>query len=1000
MALLNFMRPKWKHGKEEIRLQAVRELPENDVDTLTSIVREDESQAVKSAALEKINNFDQLEELLHFDIEADTRQKIHHKINTLLKQQLLEAADDAVAEETLLRIDDQDILFEIATSSEDTNLRIKTVHRIDDQELLCRIMEQNCGKAPALVALNKINEQSLLERLSENASNRSIRRLASEKLETVTTALNPAQGEKDVQEQELKQFVKEAEDLTSTIDFDLAAGHLEELEQSWSRIDPETEHPLREAFEAAKNRFKDHQQNFLIEAEEEEIQGEDYAKKIATCETVCTTIEALVDSFSDNAIEEFKNAEALWNCDPAEKSDPIVFELADRFEKACKNFNETAKAADQEKQLISDISAGCGEVENLLVSKNIKSAKKRLLGLNERFQSLGCTYCDCSDTRKRLDDLDIKIQQEEQKQLEKNQQALEENISKRQAIIEKIEVLIQAENKSEADKQVKELRGEWDSLATLPSEEGKEEKERYQKALTEFSEIQDKFYHEMDWQRWANKNKKEELCNQAEELDNEEDLELLATTIKEIQALWKEVGPVPKKEADVLWERFKTACDRNYDRLIPYFEEKKKNRAENLQRKEEICKESEELANSEQWRETSDLLKAKQAEWKEIGFTSKNEDDALYKRFRTACDTFFNRRSEHYKAQDQQRSVHFEKKIKLCEAAENLAAEPIWQNGKKIRDLQAQWKGIGPAPRDKEQEVWKRFRAACDTFYSWLDGERQENLEKKEELCKQMEALTGGITDDTNQKEMAAQLSELQKTWKEIGPVPNEVKDEIWQRFNTPCEAFFNQRREQFQKLDEERQKNQTAKEAIIQQAEQILSDKDGKEAVKELQELQKKWKAIGPAPRKFEQELFTNFQSICNGFFQGRREQHEEFMASRLENLKKKEVICVQLENIIGTAPPEQEPAEDDQTLSLAERFKIAREANFMLAGNKNDKRRQKDEVIRLQQEWKKIGPVPREKDKQIWSRYNKSLDTFFNTKKEGNTGNKKTNTPDINKL
>ncbi len=977
MALLNFMRPKWKHGKEKVRLKAVRELSKNEIGTLTIIIREDESQSVVSAAIDKLNDFEQLEGLLRFDLDPGTRQKIHHKTNRLLRQQLLETTDEITVEETLLRLDDPEILFEIATTSENPDLRLKTVHRIDDQELLCRVMEQNCGKSPALAALNKIEDQTLLERLCQKASNRSIRRLAAEKLATVNTALDPAEGQKDVREQELKQFVKEAEDLTSTIDFDLAAGHLAELEKSWSRIDPQGDHPLRDAFDAEKNRFKKHQQNFLIQEQEESAQEEDYAKKIAAYETVCTTIEALIDSPAENVREKFKAAEALWNINPVEKNDPIVFELADRFEKACKSFNATAKAVDQEKQFLRDLSAGCGEVENLLAGKNIESAQKRLLGLEKRFQSKNCQHCDSEEIRQRLDGLKHKIQKKEQEQYEKKQQIIQDNLAKRRAIIDKIEALVQAENQAEAEKQAKDLQAEWNSLAALPGEEGKEEKKRYQKAQANFSELQDQFYHERDWQRWANKNNKEELCKQAEALDNEENFERLASTIKNIQTQWKKIGPVPKKEADALWERFHTACDRNYNRLLPYFEEKKKIRAENLNRKEEICREAEDLADSDQWRETSEALKDKQAQWKKLGYASKKDDEVLYKRFRDACDVFFNRRTEHYKQQDEKRAVFLKEKIKLCEAAETLAKEPQWQNGKKIRDLQAQWKKTSSAPRDQEQKIWQRFRAACDSFYNWLDGERQGNLEKKEQLCQKITGLAT-LTDETNLNDIAAQLRELQQQWKEIGPVPNEVKDEIWQRFNTPCEDFFNLRRERFKKLDQERQENQKQKEAILAEAELTIHEKEGREATEKLQDLQKQWKKIGLAPRKMEQELFKNFQTLCNEFFQGKRQKHEDIMASRLENLKQKEAICVQLENLVEMNPSAP-PLEPNKALSLAEQFKIAREANFMMAGSKDHKGRKKEEVIRLQQEWKKIGPVPGEHNKPIWARYNNCLDSFF---------------------
>jgi len=120
-------------------------------------------------------------------------------------------------------------------------------------------------------------------------------------------------------------------------------------------------------------------------------------------------------------------------------------------------------------------------------------------------------------------------------------------------------------------------------------------------------------------------------------------------------------------------------------------------------------------------------------------------------------------------------------------------------------------------------------------------------------------------------------------------------------------------------------------------------------------------------------------FQALCDGFFKNRHQHYEQSKAERFENLRQKEAILLKLENLVGAAAPPAEVPRADQALSLAERFRLAREANFMLAGKRHDRSWQKEEIGHLQQEWKKIGPVPREQDKPLWDRYKRALDAFY---------------------
>ena len=977
MPLKRFMRPKWKSGNDEVRLGAVREMDESATKILVTIIREDRSPAVRLAALEKINHPDLLADLDRFELEPETRQAVHRKINRMLGDTILHNATQAPElDENLLRIDDHEILFEIVTTAEDPAIREKAVNFISDEQLLGRILEQNCGKLPAQAALNKISHPSLLERASRKASNKAIRRLAAEKLAALQNGAGHP-SDQEIHEQELEQYVKEAMELSESTDLDYAASRKKELERAWMHIDPELTHQLRQSFEEALQRFANHQKEFQLQQQEEELRREDdYAARIAAFEEACSNIEELIGCPNENAQARFDQAVKQWDSLANESLDAVFSELAERFTRACQDFQASSQAIAAEQQQLTELQRQYTKAATYLNAGDITKAASNLEELNRQLNKARFSCLDPAEITGPAAELG--------QRLAETQAAQEEKLlairQQRTDICNEIETLIEAENRHEAQKRVSQLRSDWKELPPLTA--GEEEaglKERFQTAGAKFNEQQQDFYHDQDWQKWAHKTRKEELCGIAESLDQVDDLRRVADTIKEVQAHWKETGPAPKKESDALWERFHAACDRNFSRCKPFFEAQEQLWAEHLKRKTAICAEAEALAESEEWRKTSEKLKGLQVEWKAMGFSSNPEEKALYKKLRRACDNFFGRRQKHHQQLDMERQVNYEEKSKLCDQAEALAAEPDWHHGKTFKDLQNKWRKIGQVPRDQEKEIWQRFRAACDNFFNWLNDQRRDNLQLKEALCLEVETLVANLNEETNLKQVAEKLSDLQNSWKEIGPVPNQEREKIWQRFHKPCDEFFQARRNHFEEQDQLRQGNQQKKEALLQQAEETIRDYQGKEAKTKLQELQHQWQAIGPAPHDREKELRSGFQDLCDGFFQGRRLEYEKITTERLANLKKKEAICLQLENILGLEHQEEQTVTDNQSLSLAEQFKLAREANFMLAGKKPDKQRQKEEVRRLQQEWKKTGPVPHDRDKALWQRYNRALDFFY---------------------
>ena len=218
-----------------------------------------------------------------------------------------------------------------------------------------------------------------------------------------------------------------------------------------------------------------------------------------------------------------------------------------------------------------------------------------------------------------------------------------------------------------------------------------------------------------EWQRWANVNVQEQLIVRMEALRGAEDPEETITRVRELQQQWKEAADVPRAKADLLWRRFKAAHDEVWAGCEAHFARQAQVRAENLARKIALCEKAETLAESASWLQTADEIKRLQAEWKTIGPVPRGQEKAIWDRFRAPCDRFFIRRNEDLARRKAQWSENLGRKDALCARAEALAESSDWEAAAAgIRQVQAEWKAIGPVKKSKSEAIWRRFRAACD----------------------------------------------------------------------------------------------------------------------------------------------------------------------------------------------------------------------------------------------------------------------------------------------
>ncbi|MEN8136264.1 MAG: DUF349 domain-containing protein [Thermodesulfobacteriota bacterium] len=953
---------------------SIASIDPEETEILASLSLEDQDRQVRLAAINRLTDLATLEQLAP-DADPQDLPLIIARKDQLLYDLVINAPNINTCRHDLKQITSPELLAKLAVSSEHPEIRLAAVSGIDDQLLLAAIVEENCGKEPARAAMAKINGEELLARLAKSAASKTARRLATTKLaEIEEQRRQPDQDE--LLEQALQGLADEATKLLGSGDIDDAATRLAAIKDEWQKLDPTGNHLSYKAFNKTCSDFTSKFQEIQERRQREQDKSAQYEQQQNRLDEICSTIEQLTGSTAEDAETVKQQATADWDAilhDPSEKLVPSAT-MTKRFNKACQSFDSKREKIRAEKELIEVIEKNCAEAKDLITTANLKKATTLLATTEKKLAAINFKYFKQAISQSQVSEVAIELTQAK-KLLH------EQHLSKQREICDKLENLDTTANNNRAEQQLQALQQDWQQLPILTDTEEKELAQRFKSAITNFTDKREAFQREQDWQLWANLGLKEKLTARITALEQEKDLETVVKVVKKAQAEWKAIGQVPPKKSQKLWDKFHSSCNRNFKRAEPYLAELKEKQEKAMDRRREICTLAAELVDSTTWQKTATTLKGLQDEWKTLPHGSRREERELHQQFREACNQFFNRRQENYQSKESERQQHLLDKEKLCEEAERLAAEPQADYARKFRDLQSRWQKIGHVPRDQQDAIWQRFRAACDSYFNWINEQHQQNLKRKEELCTEVETLLAETAEETDHKEIAAKLTEMQQLWQEIGPVPREQSEAVRQRFQKPCDAFFKARQRQVEKEEKEQHLNQTHKEELMAQAVELAYHGKNKKITTQLKKLQKDWSATGFAPQEVDKKLDDRFQDLCDAFFTDNKQYFEELTSQYLANQKKKESLCLRLENILGITNKSTARSRD-KALSLAEELKQAMEDNFMLAGRRNEKQAIDEEIKKIEQEWQNAGPVPQKQIRPLTARFTKALDVYYKSR------------------
>ena len=371
----------------------------------------------------------------------------------------------------------------------------------------------------------------------------------------------------------------------------------------------------------------------------------------------------------------------------------------------------------------------------------------------------------------------------------------------------------------------------------------------------------------LEQEREENYQKKLEIIDKIKALtENPDEINRGYNDFKELQQQWNDIKEVPADKATNLWKTYQQAVEAFYDTLKLSNELRAYDFKKNLERKTALCEAAEALAEETDIIVAFRKLQQLHQDFRETGPVASDLREQIWTRFKDASTVINKRHQEFFEARKQKEEENLTKKTAICETIEGFDLEGLktfaeWNAiSEKITTLQAEWKTIGYAPQKMNTKIFERFRAACDNFFTRKNEYFQtvrENLNQNYALKLELVEKAEALKDSTDWKATTDALVELQKKWKEIGTVPKKYSDQIWERFNAACDAFFAAKKEANKDVHTEQTANMEKKKAIIDALAAIVPEEFEGDLRTKLREAQEEWNQIGHVPFKEKDKLY-----------------------------------------------------------------------------------------------------------------------------------------------
>ena len=455
---------------------------------------------------------------------------------------------------------------------------------------------------------------------------------------------------------------------------------------------------------------------------------------------------------------------------------------------------------------------------------------------------------------------------------------IEQNVEQVKEEVESMKQLFYKKSKSE----VGEQRAAFIEKGGVETEfipEPTELETEFKELLNEFRNNKAKLNAQQEQEKGNNLLKKQHIIEQMKQLvESNDDVSANVAAFRQLQQDWKNTGPVPPTATNELWKQYNLYQESFWDLIKINNELREYDFKKNLEAKTKLCEAAEMLANEEDVVSAFRQLQKLHENWHELGPVARELREEIWNRFKTASTAINKKHQSHFddirKVEDENMAL----KASLCERIEAIDTTKFssykdWDEATKIvLEAQEEWRSVGFAPRKANQKIFDRYRKACDKFFSTkaefyksIKSNLTQNLEQKKLLCEKAEA----IKDSTDWKEAGDQLVLLQKEWKTIGPVAKKYSDDIWKRFITACDYFFEQKNKNASGQRSVEMQNLDKKKELIAKITGFEKTGNAAESLAALRALAAEWNALGHVPFKEKDKIYKEYRAALDAQFE-----------------------------------------------------------------------------------------------------------------------------------
>ena len=745
MGIADLFRPKYRHSDVRVRTEAVRALTKDDAAILAQIARTDRDIGVRRIAIEKIDTAEVLADIA----SAETERSLRDFAGERAAQLWVSAAcsDDADAASSALggiaKLGDQHALVEVAVRASSAAVRKRAFGELRDPRALAELAKRDAPQDIRLAAVDRIDDGDVLRALAIDTTSKEVGLAAVDKLDDKDRLENVAQKAKNkAVRQRARKVVQEIADA--------------EAQKTKTSVPDEVKRRRAEKAQLVRE------------------------------------LEAVADSFDfDKIAPQVRAMEEAWGKlagadEPEMERGGLRPTRGDdeRFTKAAERFWKRKELHDQQARTSQELR---------VVEREARAEKERIAAERVAVEPR-------PSPEPQLDPEEQKEREQKRAAEAAEREARKKEDAERSAAIaasltamcEDMEKLADSKQGRDIDRVLQQAQKAFEQIGKVQGDVRDALSDRYTAARGKLVVRAKELREAEDWARFQNVPKAEALIATAKEMLAAEPTPDLGNKLRQLQALWKEVGPMPQRRSKELWEQFKGICDQIYDKVKGFRAVESEKFAEVAKVKEALIAEAEGLADSTDFAATAEKLKALQARWKESGHVPRKQGDELWKRFRAACDRFFERRKPLIEARRAEESENLAKKQALIARASQVADSAPGEGGwgkaiAEIKELQRQWKEIGYVPRRDADAVWSAFRRACDSLFEKRDAARdsEANAHRAEldAVKAEIAAVIAGGDD------VVARAVAVRAKARELGGLARELEDMVRHVIATHGEA-------------------------------------------------------------------------------------------------------------------------------------------------------------------------------------------------------------------